>query len=112
MSKRFKLKKAFSMILFSYIAILLIPAALAVGFSLMANRMSTTRCIDDVSNNIRQGQVLLEEQLDNMDSAAMYLSYDHTLKRMLRLETLQPGDKNVWFVSQFSERLADIFADS
>ena len=111
-SKRFKLKKAFSMILFSYIAILLIPAALAVGFSLMANRMSTARCIDDVSNNIRQGQVLMEEQLDNMDSAAMYLSYDHTLKRMLRLETLQPGDKNVWFVSQFSERLADIFADS
>lgn len=111
-SKRFKLKKAFSMILFSYIAILLIPAALAVGFSVTANRMSTTRCIDDVSNNIHQGQVLMEKHLDNMDSAAMYLTYDYTLKRMLRLEPLQPGDKNVWFVSQFSERLADIFADS
>lgn len=112
MSKRFKLKKAFSMILFSYIAILLIPAALAVGFSITANRISTTRCMDDVSNNILQGQVLLEKHLDNMDTAAMHLTSDYTLKRMLRLEKLQPGDKNVWFVSQFSERLSDIFVDS
>lgn len=112
MHKRFKLKKAFSMILGSYIAILLIPAALAVGFSVMANRMSTTRCIDDVSNNLYQGQILLEKQLETMDSSAMYLTYDYALSRMLQLQPLQPGDKNVWFVSQFSERLADIFTDT
>lgn len=112
MKKRFRLKKAFSMIMFSYIAILLIPAALAVGFSVTANRMTTSQCVDDVSNNILQGQVLLEKYLDNMDAAAMHLNSDYTLKRMLQLERLQPGDRNVWFVSQFSERLSDIFADS
>lgn len=112
MRKRFKLKKAFSMILFSYIAILMIPAALAVGFSIMANRMSTTRCIDDVSNNINQGQILLEKQLETMDGSAMYLTYDYALRRLLQFQPLQPGDKNVWFVSRFGERLTDIFTDT
>lgn len=112
MRKHFRFKKAFSMILFSYIAILLIPVALAAGFSVTANRMSINRCMDDVANNLWQGKLLLEKQLEAMDGNAMYLTYDYVLKRMLQMEPLQPGDKKVWFVSEFHGRLNDIFSDS
>lgn len=112
MKKRFKLKKAFSTMLVSYIAILMIPAALAIGMSLMANRLSAQRCIDDTLNDIQQGQLLFENQLEVMDSNAMYLTYDYALKWILQMEPLVPGDKNVYSISEFHSRLKDIFSDS
>ena len=110
--RRFKLKKAFSIILVSYIAMLMVPAALAVGFSITAYHLSERRGIDEISNNIQQGELLLEERLQAMDSNVMYLAYDYTLRRMVEMEPLQPGSSNVWFVTEFHKRLNDIFADS
>lgn len=112
MKKRFKLKKAFSTMLVSYIAILMIPAALAIGLSLTANRLSAQRCIDDTLNDIQQGQLLFENQLEVMDSNAMYLTYDYALKWILQMKPLSPGDKNVYSISEFHDRLKDIFSDS
>lgn len=112
MKKRFKLKKAFSTMLVSYIAILMIPAALAIGLSLTANRLSAQRSIDDTLNDIQQGQLLFENQLEVMDSNAMYLTYDYALKWILQMEPLTPGDKNVYSISEFHSRLKDIFSDS
>ena len=99
--RRFKLKKAFSIILVSYIAMLMVPAALAVGFSITAYHLSERRGIDEISNNIQQGELLLEERLQAMDSNVMYLAYDYTLRRMVEMEPLQPGSSNVWFVTEF-----------
>ena len=112
MKKRFKLKKAFSTMLVSYIAILMIPAALAIGLSLTANSLSVQRSIDDTLNDIQQGQLLFENQLEVMDSNAMYLTYDYALKWILQMEPLTPGDKNVYSISEFHSRLKDIFSDS
>lgn len=110
--KKFKLKKVFSIILVSYFAMLMVPAALAIGFSVSAHRLSERRSMEEVMNNIQQGQLLFEERLQAMDSNVMYLTYDYTLRRMLKLEPLKPGDGNVWFITEFHKRLNDIFADS
>ena len=112
MHRRFKLKKAFTTMLVSYIAILLIPGALAVGMSATANRLSAQRCIDDTLNNIRQGQLLLENMLETMDGNAMYLTYDYSLKWILQLGPMKDGDPNVYSIAQFHDRLNDIFSDS
>lgn len=111
MHKRFKLKKAFTTMLVSYIAILLIPGALAVGMSATANRLSAQRCIDSTLSNIRQGQLLLENQLETMDANAIYLTYDYSLKWILRLGPMADGDPNVYSIAQFHDRLNDIFSD-
>ncbi len=110
--KKFKLKKVFSIILVSYFAMLMVPAALAIGFSVSSHQLSEKRSMEEVMNNIQQGQLLFEDRLQAMDSNVMYLSYDYTLRRMLKLEPLKPGDENVWFITEFHKRLNDIFADS
>ncbi len=91
--KKFKLKKVFSIILVSYFAMLMVPAALAIGFSVSSHQLSEKRSMEEVMNNIQQGQLLFEDRLQAMDSNVMYLSYDYTLSRMLKLEPLKQGDE-------------------
>lgn len=112
MKKRFRIKRAFSVILVSYAVILMIPVAMAAGFSEAAARLSFQKCVDDTLYDIRQGKAVLEKSIEDMDSRAMYLTYDYSLRWILQLGELLPGDTNVIALKEFQKRLSDIFSDT
>lgn len=112
MKNHFRLKKAFSALLISYIAMLMVPSVLAWNLSKTANGLSRKSCIENTMNAIRQGEILFEKQIDILDSGAMQLAYDYTLQWILQMDRLVPGDPNVVSVVKFQEHLNSIFSDS
>ncbi|MFQ9510197.1 MAG: helix-turn-helix domain-containing protein [Lachnospiraceae bacterium] len=109
MKKRFKLKRVFLAMLISYVSMLMIPAALAVGLTRTTNKMTVQRCINETMNDIKQGQQLLEmaeQWLSNVST------YNSTLQWVLKLDGFGQGDKNVFAISDFQEMLKQKFFDS
>lgn len=105
--RRFKFKRIFSTLFGSYVCMLCVPVLLTMWLMYLVTNLMMSNSVYHLEGNLEQGRMLFEKRIELMDSYAQNLVNDHTLKRIVRLKKLQPGDQNVWLVQQFQKKLND-----
>lgn len=109
--KRFKLKKAFSIILISYILMLFIPIILSGYLIFMVNDLTAARYRENIAANLEQSSLMLEKRIEVMQKNAQVLTNNFQLMQTVRLQKLQPGDTGVLQIIDFQKYLKTLFPD-
>lgn len=112
MKRYFKLKKAFSMLLISYIIMLLLPGILIWNLYIKANNLSRNSCVENSLNALEQGELLFDKQISILDLKAIELVNDTNLKWILKMNKQEFGGTNAYTIAKFHKQLNENLSDS
>lgn len=110
--KRFHVKRIYSTLLLSYGALLAAPF-IAVFLLLSFWKNSTENYYSEImKNDLTEGRMAFEKQLDIMCAGAFSVSNDSDLKWVYFLDGLKDGDNNIAALIRCNDMLRQTFADS
>lgn len=110
--KRFHVKRIYSTLLLSYGALLAAPL-IAVFLLLSFWKNSTENYYSEImKNDLTEGRMAFEKQLDIMCAGAFSVSNDSDLKWVYFLDGLKDGDNNIAALIRCNDMLRQTFADS
>ena len=108
----FKVKKLFSSLLLSYLAVLMVPFVV-VFFLISSWNTSTENYYKEVlNNNLTEGRKEFEKRLEVMHAGAFSLVADSSLSWVSSLDDLIPGETSILSLIHCNEKFNEVFADT
>lgn len=108
----FKVKKLFSSLLLSYLAVLMVPFVI-VFFLVTSWNASTEKYYKEVlNNNLTEGRKEFEKRLEIMQSGAFSMGSDSGLNWVSNLDGPFPGETSILSLIHCNEKLNETFADT
>ncbi len=109
MGVKHRVKRAYTLLLISYLALLILPAGFTVFLVREVYQTSEKRCVERALVELARAGATLQKQLENMDAAVMPLSYDSDMAQMMSLARPSGGETSVYQILRFSRMLDDKF---
>lgn|GEM_PF-232437 len=111
MKRHFKLKKAFTMLLISYIAILFVPAIITVNLYKKSYELTYKRCVENSLNELEQGEILFEKHISLLDVKSMQLELEPGLRWILKMDNRNLTGPDIITIMNFHKQLKVLLSD-